>query len=138
MKATVRSSSRTMVAGISPATILQKMHSSIAGQSREPSSAAEAGTVAAPSHPATLLYSVRAVARSDCAAPLFRPLRAPVHDTDGSPLPQKTYNAKPGEIDRSWYVVDADGETLGRLATRIADTLRGKKQAAVHAARRHR
>jgi len=43
-------------------------------------------------------------------------------------VPQKTYNAKPGEIDRAWYVVDADGETLGRLATRIADTLRGKKK----------
>jgi large subunit ribosomal protein L13 len=38
----------------------------------------------------------------------------------------KTYNAKPGEIPRHWYVVDADGQTLGRLATRIADTLRGK------------
>src|SRR3989442_15705709 len=38
----------------------------------------------------------------------------------------KTYNAKPGEIARHWYVVDADGQTLGRLATRIADTLRGK------------
>ena len=39
---------------------------------------------------------------------------------------QKTYNAKPGEIERAWYIVDADGETLGRLATRIADQLRGK------------
>ena len=39
---------------------------------------------------------------------------------------QKTWNAKPGEIDRHWYVVDAEGKTLGRLATRIADTLRGK------------
>ena len=38
----------------------------------------------------------------------------------------KTYNAKPGEIARDWYVVDAEGQTLGRLATRIADTLRGK------------
>jgi large subunit ribosomal protein L13 len=38
----------------------------------------------------------------------------------------KTYNAKPGEITRDWYVVDASGQTLGRLATRIADTLRGK------------
>jgi large subunit ribosomal protein L13 len=38
----------------------------------------------------------------------------------------KTWNAKPGEIDRRWYVVDAEGQTLGRLATRIADTLRGK------------
>ena len=41
-------------------------------------------------------------------------------------MPQKTYSAKPGEIDRKWYVADADGETLGRLATRIADQLRGK------------
>jgi large subunit ribosomal protein L13 len=38
----------------------------------------------------------------------------------------KTYSAKPGEIAREWYVVDAEGQTLGRLATRIADKLRGK------------
>ena len=38
----------------------------------------------------------------------------------------KTYTAKPGEIEREWFLVDADGQTLGRLATRIADTLRGK------------
>ena len=38
----------------------------------------------------------------------------------------KTYTAKPGEITREWYLVDAEGKTLGRLATRIADTLRGK------------
>jgi large subunit ribosomal protein L13 len=38
----------------------------------------------------------------------------------------KTWNAKPGEIVREWYLVDAEGQTLGRLATRIADTLRGK------------
>src|SRR3989454_546346 len=38
----------------------------------------------------------------------------------------KTYSAKPGEIEREWFVVDADGQTLGRLATRIADQLRGK------------
>lgn len=37
-----------------------------------------------------------------------------------------TYSAKPGEIDRDWFVVDADGMTLGRLAVRIADVLRGK------------
>ena len=43
-------------------------------------------------------------------------------------MPQKTYSAKPGEIEQVWYVVDAEGETLGRLATRIADTLRGKKK----------
>ncbi len=38
----------------------------------------------------------------------------------------KTYTAKPGEIERRWHVVDAEGQTLGRLATRIADVLRGK------------
>jgi large subunit ribosomal protein L13 len=42
---------------------------------------------------------------------------------------QKTWTAKPGEIERQWYVVDAEGKTLGRLATRIADTLRGKGKA---------
>jgi large subunit ribosomal protein L13 len=40
----------------------------------------------------------------------------------------KTWNAKPGEVERIWYVVDADGKTLGRLATQIADTLRGKRK----------
>ena len=38
----------------------------------------------------------------------------------------KTYNAKPGEVTREWYLVDAEGQTLGRLATRIATLLRGK------------
>ena len=32
-----------------------------------------------------------------------------------------TYNAKKGEIERSWYVVDAEGKVLGKLATRVAD-----------------
>jgi len=40
----------------------------------------------------------------------------------------KTYSAKPGEITREWYHVDAEGKTLGRLATQIADTLRGKRK----------
>jgi large subunit ribosomal protein L13 len=40
----------------------------------------------------------------------------------------KTYSAKPGEIMREWYLVDAEGKTLGRLATQIADTLRGKRK----------
>ncbi len=38
----------------------------------------------------------------------------------------KTYSAKPGEIERHWYVVDAEAKTLGRLATQIANVLRGK------------
>jgi large subunit ribosomal protein L13 len=40
----------------------------------------------------------------------------------------KTWNAKPGEVARNWYVVDADGKTLGRLATAIAIALRGKNK----------
>ena len=38
----------------------------------------------------------------------------------------KTYSAKTGEISREWYIVDAEGQILGRLATQIADRLRGK------------
>ena len=38
----------------------------------------------------------------------------------------KTYVAKPAEIEKKWYVVDASGKTLGRLSTLVADTLRGK------------
>jgi len=38
----------------------------------------------------------------------------------------KTYSAKQREVQREWRVVDADGATLGRLATRIATLLRGK------------
>ncbi len=41
----------------------------------------------------------------------------------------KTYSAKPGEIARDWYLVDAEGKTLGRIATQIADRLRGKGKA---------
>jgi large subunit ribosomal protein L13 len=38
----------------------------------------------------------------------------------------KTYTPKSSEIDRQWFVVDADGQILGRLAARVAATLRGK------------
>jgi large subunit ribosomal protein L13 len=38
----------------------------------------------------------------------------------------KTYVTKPAEVERKWYVVDAQGQTLGRLATKIATVLRGK------------
>jgi len=41
----------------------------------------------------------------------------------------KTYVAKPETRNRAWYVVDAEGQTLGRLATRLADLLRGKGKA---------
>lgn len=38
----------------------------------------------------------------------------------------RTYQAKPSEIQRKWYLVDAEGRTLGRLAARVALRLRGK------------
>ncbi|MBB1271558.1 MULTISPECIES: 50S ribosomal protein L13 [Psychromonas] len=41
----------------------------------------------------------------------------------------KTFVAKPAEVKRDWFVVDAEGKTLGRLATEIALRLRGKHKA---------
>ncbi|WP_395374982.1 50S ribosomal protein L13 [Marinicella sp. W31] len=38
----------------------------------------------------------------------------------------KTFSAKADEINRSWFVIDAEGKTLGRMATEIARRLRGK------------
>jgi large subunit ribosomal protein L13 len=38
----------------------------------------------------------------------------------------KTYSAKPLELERTWWLIDAEGQTLGRLATVIANLLRGK------------
>ena len=40
----------------------------------------------------------------------------------------KTYSAKPLEVERKWYLIDAEGEILGRLATKIANILRGKNK----------
>ena len=41
----------------------------------------------------------------------------------------KTFSAKPQTVKRDWYVVDAEGKTLGRLATEIARRLKGKHKA---------
>ncbi len=41
---------------------------------------------------------------------------------------KSTRYAKPGEVERSWVLVDADGATLGRLATQVAMILRGKNK----------
>ena len=40
----------------------------------------------------------------------------------------KTYMANPDKIERKWYVVDAEGQTLGRLASEVAKVLRGKNK----------
>lgn len=37
-----------------------------------------------------------------------------------------TYMAKPNEVERKWYIIDAEGKTLGRLASEAASILRGK------------
>ena len=39
-----------------------------------------------------------------------------------------SFNAKPHEVEHKWYVIDAEGKTLGRLASEIASILRGKKK----------
>lgn len=41
-------------------------------------------------------------------------------------MERRTFSPKRGDISRDWYIVDAEGQTLGRLATRIAAVLRGK------------
>ena len=41
----------------------------------------------------------------------------------------KTYSAKPHEVEQNWLLVDADGQTLGRMASGIATRLRGKHKA---------
>src|SRR4026207_1442008 len=54
---------------------------------------------------------------------------SPVPDLSLAPanrIDMKTWTAKPGGVERTWSVVDAEGKTLGRLATQIAETLRGK------------
>jgi len=39
-----------------------------------------------------------------------------------------SFIAKPHEVEKKWYVIDAEGQTLGRLASEIASILRGKKK----------
>jgi large subunit ribosomal protein L13 len=53
--------------------------------------------------------------------------RGPDHGRSAN-NPMKTYVATPQNRQRDWYVIDAEGRTLGRLATQIADALRGKRK----------
>jgi large subunit ribosomal protein L13 len=67
------------------------------------------------------------------AARVSRPTIVPYHERSPRDLAwpfhaMKTYVATPADRERSWYVVDATGKTLGRLATQIADALRGKRK----------
>jgi len=47
----------------------------------------------------------------------------------GQSFSMKTYMPKAGDVDRKWYLFDAEGQILGRLATEIATILRGKNKA---------
>ena len=44
----------------------------------------------------------------------------------------KTYSAKPHEVEKTWHLLDAEGQTLGRLAVLTADLLRGKHKPHIH------
>ena len=48
--------------------------------------------------------------------------------TDWEEIPLKTFIPKTADIDRKWYVVDAEGMVLGRLASQVANILRGKNK----------
>ena len=58
-----------------------------------------------------------------------RPKTFPAKEREQRILDVRTYSPKPTDIVRSWYVVDADGLVLGRLATEVARILRGKHKA---------
>lgn len=49
-----------------------------------------------------------------------------VHPTEGKAYEMNTYTAKPGDVKRTWHVIDAEGVVLGRMCTQIATLLRGK------------
>jgi len=51
---------------------------------------------------------------------------AELRETERVDTVMKTYSAKPAEIEHGWYLIDAEGLVLGRLASFIADRLRGK------------
>ena len=51
---------------------------------------------------------------------------APFARQEGTFAPMKTYSAKPSEIQKKWFLVDAEGLVLGRMAAEIAKILRGK------------
>jgi len=49
--------------------------------------------------------------------------------TEISPVNKTTVSAKPAEVKREWFVIDAEGKTLGNVATECARRLRGKHNA---------
>jgi large subunit ribosomal protein L13 len=61
------------------------------------------------------------------ASIILRPRRSASRPGRGFDV-MKTYAANAADRQRDWYVVDAEGQTLGRLATQLADVLRGKRK----------
>jgi large subunit ribosomal protein L13 len=53
-------------------------------------------------------------------------IRGFVKSIDRGLIPLKTFSAKPHEVERGWFIVDASGKVLGRVAAEIARRLRGK------------
>ena len=45
---------------------------------------------------------------------------------------RQTYMAKPSTVEKKWYVIDAEGQTLGRLSSEVASILRGKHNLLIH------
>jgi large subunit ribosomal protein L13 len=60
-------------------------------------------------------------------SPSLSRARGAPSSSGGRDLPFTTPSAKPGTVERRWYVVDAEGQNLGRLASVIAETLSGKR-----------
>ncbi len=72
-------------------------------------------------------YDGRFAARALAAAAFLRTVGRAAQMNLMAPS-TKTYVAKPADRERNWLLVDANGKTLGRLATQIADALRGKRK----------
>jgi large subunit ribosomal protein L13 len=91
-------------------------------------SASARRAVAAPARPDRMSHRFHARAAGPAAGecPIIVGRRRAVVSPRGFLCAMKTYVATPATAERNWFVVDATGLTLGRLATRIADTLRGK------------
>lgn len=53
-------------------------------------------------------------------------MRDPTYGTEFEKVPVTTYSPKAGEVQRKWYVIDAEDIVLGRVATTAANLLRGK------------
>src|SRR5579875_1714822 len=81
-----------------------------------------------PRRPLSAAGASAAPAGASRARRLSSTLRAARDVPRGRVRAMRTYTAKPSDRERNWLVVDATGQTLGRLATQIADALRGKRK----------